>query len=749
MHIHVDKNRFYRNTMKRHQFTHKFLFLFLGIWLVSQPVLSAPITRQQAQRNAHAFLQKKGINVKLASMRHTPLKNSVKENAPYYVFNIGDNKGFVIASGDDKARTVLGYSKEGSFDAENMPDGLKYLLDTYEEQIRLSAVQTESEETETTVTYPAVEPMLTTKWHQRNPYNTNCPRINGRGTYSGCVATAMAQVLYYHHNQLSNTVMKRIPGYWIDDVFVNSIPKGAEIDWDNMLDEYIGQYYTDEQAQAVANLLLYCGTAVGTKYGSNSSSAHNSGICDALTNYFGYQESKGVYRNQYSDEEWLKMVCEELSKGNPIIYAGTSTSGIGHCFVVDGYDGNGYIHANWGDGNYGYCLLSATDNGDSSNVSTIGGYSNDQYAVFSVEPTENPVPNLKTTNITLNSDTLIKSSSGFVDPELGPQGSYKVSFDCVVENITGISDGLAVGSLVYNCESNGDETLCSQDQDSYLDLGIQGPFSYTGDDSFQDLNGYSIYKYRPGSVVYSIENIDADLIPNANEDLYVSVVIKDGKSKVFVGKPDVGGEIVHFKDEEVKRICLDKFWDINEDGELSTNELAYVKDLGSAFDYERHIVSFDELRYFTNISTVNFRDATRLKAITIPENVKSFGYAAFENNTSLTSVKVNWSEPITIKDAAFPGTVYENATLYVPQGTLAAYQAATGWKNFTNIVEWVWGDVNRDGVVDVSDVTLTIDHVLGASPAKFDASVADLNKDDVIDINDITRMIQTILVTSY
>ena len=763
--------------MTTNSFTKICLFLFIGMTVAIRPAFSNPVSRSQALQNARNFIQKRGGNIKKMALRQAPLKSNEAENAPYYIFNLGDDNGFVIASGDDRAHAILGYSDEGAIDVNKMPDAMKYMLDYYEEQIQLSKNLTNSEVTNSSVSYPAVEPMLTTKWDQRYPYNANCPMIDNYRCATGCVATAMAQVMYYHHKKSVNKVTKRIPSYWYEDMLVNSIPKNSKIDWDNMLDVYQDQNYTDEQAQAVANLMLYCGTSLKMKYETYGSATSISDIPDILSNYFGYQSSECIWRDTfetYSDEEWLKMVCEELLEGNPIIYGGTSDySSLGsHCFVIDGYDGNGYVHINWGWGgrDNAFFLLSAVENYDLSIHGFImGTYTNGQCAIFGAKPSEESVPRLKTVKITLNSDTLIHEKNSFGDDD------YYVSLSCEVENITEGVEQFDAG--FYLCNIDGDP-ISEREDYTHLNYGLTTTISdYVS--VTNDINRNAIYKIIPKSSIHydydfemGYENIQYDAIRNnANEDLYVTVVIKDGKSKLYIGKPDFSDDIVEFKDEEAKRVCLNNNWDIDEDGELSKTELDFVTDKGYGFDWNKHLVSFDELRFFNNLYRIGdfdndinlksiaipknveyiesfaFENAKSLTSITIPSNVTSIGKKAFNGCESMTFVKVNWQQPITILESVFSNDVYENAILYVPHDTKSAYETAVGWKNFTRIVEFLLGDVNNDGKVNISDVTQTVSHILGNTPDNYDESVADMNDDGFINISDITLMVKAILGT--
>ena len=242
--------------MKKTAFIICLAALFISQWVAANPISSA-----QALKNAQAFLQGKGISLKAKSMRRAPAANGTNEQAPYYVFNIGSDQGFVIASGDDNAYPILAYSDNGSLGTDSLPDNVQYWLDSYDEQIKAL------KDSKTTAAKPrrlpakVVEPMSTSKWNQYNPYNLSCPTTqSGVRCITGCVATAMAQVMYYHRKYSTRKVLEDIPGYIYirdEEASVETVPKGTVIDWDNMLDRYLSQQYTDEQARAVANLMLY------------------------------------------------------------------------------------------------------------------------------------------------------------------------------------------------------------------------------------------------------------------------------------------------------------------------------------------------------------------------------------------------------------------------------------------------------------------------------------------------------------
>jgi len=221
-----------------------------------------------------------------------------------------------------------------------------------------------------------VDSMVTTLWNQSKPYNNLCPAYLGANKYpTGCVATAMAQIMKYHSYPEKG---EGYNGYSFTPTTGTGVYLSADFsdtyyDWANMIDIYSDEAgYTDEQATAVATLMYHCGVAVSMQYTPSGSGALMAEAATALRNNFSYNENIGIhYRDYYSDKEWMKLMYEELDNGRPVLYAGTDASSGGHCFVIDGYDDNGLFHVNWGwggndNGYYDLALLSTPDMGSFS-----------------------------------------------------------------------------------------------------------------------------------------------------------------------------------------------------------------------------------------------------------------------------------------------------------------------------------------------------------------------------------------------
>lgn len=262
-----------------------------------------------------------------------------------------EQSGFVIVNNDDQFPAVIGYSRY-SFDT--MPPALEWYIDAAEKSIQAKinsgacyALIPPSAD------FPSsVNSLVKTTWDQGNPYNKFCPGGNGGSSRlypTGCVATALAQIMNYHQypergigdHQYS---FKPADG---DGRIISANFGETYYDWGNMLDDY-SKVYTDEQADAVATLMLHCGVAVEMGYTASGSGSYGQEACLGIKKFFGYNKNARLYtRNFYTAESWMQMVFEELSNNRPIYYAGHGDSG-GHAFVIDGYDQDGMVHVNWG-----------------------------------------------------------------------------------------------------------------------------------------------------------------------------------------------------------------------------------------------------------------------------------------------------------------------------------------------------------------------------------------------------------------
>lgn len=341
-----------------------YLLSLLIMLFVSTSALASPRTFSQAKAIAERKAALLGIKIDKKAAAKAPSMNGGTTTAvsPYYVFPFGENKGFAIVSGDDDMPEIVGYADHGTYDANNMPAAMAAFLNNYRATIEAmkqgnaSAIKNIAEakalRANNTRTTTAVSPLLgDIKWNQSEPYNNMCPKYDGTNlSATGCVATAMAQVMMYW--KYPNELKADIQGYKTSthELTVAGELKGQKYDWDNMLPTYTNNNYTQNQADAVAKLMLHCGKAVEMDYGEESGAIVTPGH---LAKYFGYDSDLmlNLMRSCFTLAEWTAIIDKELQAKRPILYSGRTTNG-GHQFVCDGSDGNGLYHINWGWGGY-------------------------------------------------------------------------------------------------------------------------------------------------------------------------------------------------------------------------------------------------------------------------------------------------------------------------------------------------------------------------------------------------------------
>lgn len=370
-----------------------FSFVLLSVW---SGVSAEQISVSQAASIAEKYLGE-AVNVgqNLAPAKMKGLQMSA-ESPEYYVFNTDGKKGFVIISGDDELTELVGYSNEGEFRSENAPENLRAWLDGYAAFVR-SVRDGESRPMRASVNNatPVVEPLVTTRWNQGEPYNLLCPYDSSVGVTcpTGCAATSMAQLINYHEWPVQGKGTKSYNSSYgrLTVDFSKSV-----YDWANMKDRYESYYdedknivneWTDTEANAVAKLMYDCGVALEMGYGPYSSGAADTEMPLALCNYFNYHADL-ITRDGHTVDEFLARIKEELDNSRPLVFNGQGSGG-GHSYIVDGYDSNDYLHVNWGWGGIsdGYFNVSYMNPDDLGTGGGSGGF-NEMQSIVVAYPDE-------------------------------------------------------------------------------------------------------------------------------------------------------------------------------------------------------------------------------------------------------------------------------------------------------------------------------------------------------------------------
>ena len=380
--------------------------LLFSLFMMCLPLMAEQRTVQEAQNVANNYMRVKashhmlGVSTQKPELSLSMTGMSVDKKVDYYVFNNGKDNGFIIVSGDDKAAPVLGYCDEGSIDPENMPDGLRYWLDCYAEQMQYLRSHPESafvpQSTESTI---CVSPLIRTNWNQNSPFNDLCPTYGTDNTraMTGCVATAAAQVMNYHQWP------KQGVGEFSYECNVNnqgnqtlSANFGATTyDWDNMLNNYFEGNYNEAEGNAVATLMYHVGVGARMKYGVTSSTP-TFYVMEAMKTYFKYNKGMKLYtRDKSLSAQWDSLLRNELINARPVIYTGFTPTVGAHCFVLDGCNADGYYHFNWGWGgtSNGYFLITSLNPSEQGIGSYEGGYNASQEFIGNIYPDQGePAP---------------------------------------------------------------------------------------------------------------------------------------------------------------------------------------------------------------------------------------------------------------------------------------------------------------------------------------------------------------------
>ena len=414
----------------------KRVITIMTLVLLTCPLWGQQVSKEVAMKKAYSFVTAGHGDRTDArrSMKQTPQLELANSGDELYVFNDVANGGFVVISGDERMPDVLAYADEGRYDEEDCPENMLAWFDGYAQQIAYLRAHPEAKVALRRAPERKNIPQLLNCWfNQSAPYNNKCPKQVTKRCLTGCVATAMAQIMHYY--QWPKQTTKKIPSYTTptNGIKVSAIPI-TEIDWPNVLRMYLTNYnYSQEKKDAVATLMLLCGAAAKMDYGFSQSSASLSDAMDAMEEYFSYDERMmHIYRDKYGLDEWEEIIYNELCSERPMLYSGyPEDEGDGHAFVIDGYT-DGYFHVNWGWG------------GKDANVMMTGvdgweGYTTGQHAIIGIQPSYPNSPKsyavFDNGKMTLYFDSHQLERTGTVLPKLNGINDYREQVvECVIDS---------------------------------------------------------------------------------------------------------------------------------------------------------------------------------------------------------------------------------------------------------------------------------------------------------------------------
>lgn len=464
----------------------RFTLILALVLMVAMPSFAEHVSSATAQKAAATFLNNNGA-------KSTQITDLSKEVGFQNLYIFTTEQSFVVMSADDRVQPILGYSLAGNFIPDDMPDNVRGWLQGYNDEIQFAIDNQMKATPKSTQLWKdlldgnskaakvtsVVAPLIQTKWNQNKYYNNLCPQVSDgpeNHAYTGCVATAMAQIMKYweypSHGIGSHS-------YTWNNQILSADYSTTTYDWDNMTNYYNYYYSTGtgsptwlsnpstEQITAVATLLYHCGVSVNMKYGgsaSGGSSATTAHVVYALKNYFNYSSDIEYKTKADYEDEWITMVKAELDASRPLQYRGSTTGG--HSFVCDGYNNDDYFHFNWGwSGAYdGYFSLDNLDTGANNQSGQGNGiYTDNQAAIFGIRPSQSLASeplNLTYTlnglqNLTLNWTV----ANGAVSYNIYRNGNYVGSSDT-----NSFSEAVHFGSHVYyvrSVDANGELSLSS------------------------------------------------------------------------------------------------------------------------------------------------------------------------------------------------------------------------------------------------------------------------------------------------
>ncbi|MCM1029590.1 MAG: C10 family peptidase [Pseudoflavonifractor sp.] len=756
--------------------------------LAAAPTFAKSLSPQEALQR----LRRQSSTVKLAGKSPAAVSYDLSYTGQedgttaLYVFN-KDNKGFIVTSADDRLPAILGYSDNGIFDFEAAPTALKWWLSEYaKEAAGYLSGQAILSPVEPLASAPTsrhkIDPLIKSKWDQHAPFYNKCPIVNSKHSVTGCVATAMAQIINYHkYANGTGTHEYNWNGQTLSYDF-----GASSFDFDNILDKYYGSE-TNIENEAVAELMYACGVSVDMNYSPNGSGAYDALVAYALRNYFGYDDGvRTLTRECFSSEEWEELIYTEIAENRPVIYAGQSDKG-GHEFICDGYE-DGYFHINWGwmglsDGNF---LLSSLNPDKQGTGGFEGGYNFNQAITIGIQP--------PTSGASIWHPIYLAS-----DFSLNNEGNHLL-IDSYIYNHS--SEDLEI-TLVIKAVSQDRTTYYSNTSRSFTLKGMEeGNFFRYHNFSFSKPTNIPAGTYKASLAIMKEDGTYQDILfPRQYTSFSYMTVDVDGKvsfaqasplneTKLIVTSFYVEPNPIQSGVATQTRIGIENLTDvaytygvtlkiypqgseinplkaislttkIAPKGSSSPNSyfpLQYDLDNGTYdvvfYDFRGNKISnpFKLVMGSTTVAPtdigldlatleLNEKAAKKLSATISPTNVTDKSVAWISSDESVATVD-NSGLVTAIKEGSATITATSaNRLIATCEVTVTGGSTPSPVLPENGIV----GDFNNNGEYDVKDVTILVDHILHIENDPAIVAKGDLNGNHELDVNDVTRLVELIL----
>lgn len=591
---------------------------------------------------------------------------SSSSNIGFYIFNDVSNHRFVIVSGDERQYDTLGDSDNGVLDPENIPCGLLTFLELYANEYDYLQESEGHGVTARAVSqvqkaYSTTSPLIQTKWNQDAPYNDQCPYASGVKCITGCVATAMAQILNYHkYPERGEGVVKRIGGQ--NRLSSDALDLSTKaFDWNSLVGAR--EVYTTSSSStksAVAYLMKACGYSVKMDYGTSKqggSGAYPANIPSALADNFGYNRGVTLITKSSYSSIWESIIQEELSHKRPIIYCGFMSQGGGHCFILDGYQastGKYYFNWGWSGHNDGPFYLSSLKPGSYN-------FSYNQLMVYNIFPEVDVDVNKPV--ITIDRDNYVVTiSCSTPDVKLyysfTPQDqSYESSYSRYYGSKLSITKN---GTFRAYAELKGKKTYATNQSISWFKvdkpefypdgnkLTIKCPSAttiyYTKDGTTPSK---SSIKYTGAITCSSGMTVKAIGVKTDYANSYTATFDYDGTIKTVYNFTNTAGKI----SEQINSASKLKVISLTVSGQLNGTDIKFIRQMCENGSLSRidmknaSIVSGGDV-YFADNTTNNvigshmFYGLENLSSIELPSNIIEIGFCAFSGCTSLKQIEI-------------------------------------------------------------------------------------------------------------
>lgn len=367
-----------------------FLLLASAIQAGTRSQDEAMVLAMQFRKNLSTSPLRSAVTLQEVELDQQGFQTIHTETPAFYLFNVGENQGFVLVSGQQGTKTILGYSDQGHLQSSCMPDNLKAWLQSYEQEIESfrSTARDPGQRLQTPVYLPTpvVPPLLDkNNWQQLEPFNQYCPwdSVHAGRSSVGCVALAMGQVMRYH--QWPNKPIGSYPIFQMGPGVKYQVFDTLSYDW-NAMPTSTDNSTSEQNYAQIARLLYHCGLSAQMQYSSQGSGTDVSLVGSAMLRNFNYDADIQHYkREHFKTEAWNALLMKELDEARPVIYAAFKGDA-GHVFVCDGYDSNKMYHINWGWGGNGngYFELSSLNPEAPGVTDAPQGFSMDQSMIVNI-----------------------------------------------------------------------------------------------------------------------------------------------------------------------------------------------------------------------------------------------------------------------------------------------------------------------------------------------------------------------------